>query len=134
MFELTRQLEFSAAHRLHAPSLSDEENARLYGPCHRLHGHNYVLEVTVRGPADPATGMVMDLNVLATLLDEHVFAWVDHRNLEEDVPWLEGVITTAENVAAAVWERLAPHLAGQLHRIRLFESQANIVDYHGPSN
>lgn len=133
MFELTRRLEFSAAHRLHSDALSDEENRALYGPCHRLHGHNYVLEVTVRGPVDPSTGMVMDLNRLAQLLEEQVFSEVDHRNLEQDVPWLAGTITTAENVAAEIWVRLHPRLGGLLHRVRLFESAANIVDYHGPA-
>ncbi|RKY22465.1 MAG: 6-carboxytetrahydropterin synthase [Planctomycetota bacterium] len=132
MFELTHRLEFSAAHRLHAESLSDEENARLYGPCNRLHGHNYVLDVTVRGPIDPTTGMVMDLNVLAGLMRARVFDELDHRNLEQDVPWLAGTITTAENVAAVIWERLAPELEGRLQRVRLFESASNFVEYYGP--
>lgn len=132
MFDLTRRLEFSAAHRLWSDALSDEQNRELYGPCARLHGHNYVLEVTVRGPVDAATGMVMDLNRLAELLDRQVFADVDHRNLEADVPWLAGTITTAENVSVAIWQRLAPGLGGSLHRVRLYESAANIVDYFGP--
>ena len=78
MFELTRQLEFSAAHRLHNPAFSDERNRELYGVCNnaRGHGHNYVLEVTVRGPADAETGMVMDLNRLAQILQEVIFAAV----------------------------------------------------------
>ena len=138
MFELTHEVEFSAAHRLHSPHLTEEQNRALYGPCHRLHGHNYVLEVAVRGPADPTTGMVMDLNVLSRVIQARIFDAVDHRNLEADVPWLEGTITTAENVAAAFWDRLTEALAGELppggrlHRLRLYESRANFVDYYGP--
>lgn len=134
MFELTRRLEFSAAHRLHNPAFSEAENRELYGVCNneKGHGHNYTLDVTVRGPADPQTGMVMDLNRLALLLQERVFAEVDHRHLDHDVAWLAGRVSTAENVAAAIWERLAPELRGLLFRIRLWESRHNFVDYHGP--
>lgn len=131
MFELTRRLEFSAAHRLWCDALSDQENRDLYGPCATLHGHNYVLDVTVRGEADAQTGMVMDLNVIAQLLQREVFAEVDHRNLETDVPWLAGQVTTAENVARAIWRRIEPELQGKLHRVRLYESRDNFVDYGG---
>ena len=134
MHELTRRLEFSAAHRLHNPAFSDEENRRLYGVCNnpRGHGHNYVLDVTLRGEADPETGMVMDLNRLAVLLNDVLFAVVDHRHLDHDVPWMEGRVSTAENFVTAMWEQLAEHLSPQLYRMRLYESSANFVDYYGP--
>jgi len=133
-FELTRRLEFSAAHRLHNPDFSDEKNRDVFGVCNNPngHGHNYVLDVTLRGPADPATGMVMDLNRLAVLLHEKVFTEVDHKHLDHDVAWLAGRISTAENVAAAIWERLDADLEGKLYRLRLYESDHNYVDYHGP--
>lgn len=131
LFELTRRLEFSAAHRLFNPTFSEERNRATFGPCFRHHGHNYVLDVTVRGPVDPATGMVVDLNWLAARLHELVFVEVDHRDLDQDVPWLVGRPSTAENVVAAIWERLAPHLDGRLHRLRLYESAANVVEYAG---
>jgi 6-pyruvoyltetrahydropterin/6-carboxytetrahydropterin synthase len=131
-FELTRRLEFSAAHRLWNPAFTPERNRAVFGPCANRHGHNYVLEVTVRGPVDPATGMVLDLNWLAGRLNELVFADVDHKDLDQDVPWLAGRVSTAENVVAALWERLAPHFDGRLWRLRLYESAANVVDYHGP--
>jgi 6-pyruvoyltetrahydropterin/6-carboxytetrahydropterin synthase len=132
MFELTHRIEFAAAHRLSSPHLSEDENRALYGPCWRLHGHNYVLETSVAGRADPRTGMVMDFNVLAKIVEQQVFADVDHRNLQEDVPWLEGKITTAEVFAEAIWERLAEPLEGRLYRLRLHESSAAYVDYYGP--
>jgi 6-pyruvoyltetrahydropterin/6-carboxytetrahydropterin synthase len=135
VFELTRRVEFSAAHRLHNPAFTDERNRSIFGVCNnpRGHGHNYVLDVTVRGPADPQTGMVMDLNRLMVLLNEQIFAEMDHRHLDHDVPWLAGRVSTAEHVAAAIWDRLAGHLEGKLHRLRLYESAQNYVDYLGPA-
>lgn len=134
MHDLTRRLEFSAAHRLHSPALTAEENRALYGVCNNPHGHghNYVLDVTLRGEADPVTGMVMDLNRLAVLLDELLFSVVDHKHLDHDVPWLEGQVSTAENVVAAMWGQLAEPLGPLLYRMRLYESAANFVDYYGP--
>ncbi len=133
--EITRREEFSAAHRLHDPRLSDEENRRLYGPCNTDHGHNYVFEVTVRGPV-PRSGMVMDLNRLMLILREEIVSVVDHRHLNRDVPFLAGVIPTAENVAVAFWRRIEPSLSAfegvRLHRVRVCESRGNFVDYHGP--
>jgi len=134
MHELTRRLEFSAAHRLHQPAFSVERNRQLYGVCNneRGHGHNYALEVTLRGEVDPETGMLMDLNRLATLLHEVIFCAVDHKHLDHDVPWLAGRVSTAENVVAAMWERLAGPLKPLLYRLRLYESSANFADYYGP--
>lgn len=133
--EIVRREEFSAAHRLHSPELSEEENERLYGPCYTLHGHNYEVEVVVRGTVAPGTGMVMNLTDLMGLVREKIIMAVDHKNLNTDVPFLEGVIPTAENVAVAFWNRLEADIAGfdgcQLHRIRLYESRNNFVDYLG---
>ena len=136
--DITRRLEFSAAHRLHSPELGEAQNRELYGVCNNAngHGHNYELEVTVRGEVPDETGMVMDLNRLMRLLDELVFQEVDHKHLNHDVPFLKGIIPTAENVAIAIWDRLAPRIEEQhgcrLHRIRLFESRNNFVEYSGP--
>jgi 6-pyruvoyltetrahydropterin/6-carboxytetrahydropterin synthase len=135
--EITHRQEFSASHRLHNPALSDEENRELYGLCNNLngHGHNYVVEVTVRGPVPTGTGMVMDLNRLQALVLRRLIAPVDHKHLNHDVPFLEGVIPTAENVAVAFWRELETSLGAfpgcSLHRIRVRESRMNFVDYHG---
>ena len=104
--QITRREEFSAAHRLHDTRLSAEENARLYGPCNTDHGHNYAFEVTIRGPV-PRSGMVMDLNALMSILREEIVSVVDHKHLNRDVPFLAGVIPTAENVAVASWPILS---------------------------
>lgn len=134
--EITRREEFSASHRLHDPALSAEENRALYGICNNPngHGHNYELEVTVRGEV-PRSGMVMNLTDLMRILRERVLPQVDHRHLNHDVPFLEGVIPTAENVAIALWHQIEPEMerfAGcRLHRVRLFESRNSFVDFMG---
>ena len=136
--EITRREEFSAAHRLHNPELGADENLRLYGPCNTDHGHNYAVEVTVRGLVPRRTGMVMDLKRLMEVLREEIVSQVDHKHLNRDVAWLAGTIPTAENVAVAFWKRLEPRLRGfegcRLHRVRVCESRNNYVDYLGPAN
>ena len=135
---ITRREEFSASHRLHNPDLSPEENRRLYGICNNEngHGHNYEVEVTVRGDVSVRTGMVMNLADLMRLLRERVLPQVDHKHLNLDVPFLLGIIPTAENVAIALWREIEPEVRRfegcRLHRIRLFESRNSFVDYLGP--
>ena len=133
--EIRRREDFCAAHRLHAPELSDAENLSIYGPCNTLHGHNYSLEATVRGPVEARTGMVMNLTDLMRLLQELVINEVDHKYLNTDVPFLKDVIPTAENLAVAFWDRLQPQIETfqgcRLIRIRLYESQNNVAEYSG---
>jgi 6-pyruvoyltetrahydropterin/6-carboxytetrahydropterin synthase len=137
--EITHAQEFSASHRLHSPKLSDAENRRVFGMCNNPHGHghNYVVEVTLRGTPAAETGMLMDLNELSSLVHEKIFTRVDHRHLDHDVPFLAGVITTAENLAIAFWGELEPSLQDvpgcRLHRIRVRESRHNSAEYYGPS-
>jgi 6-pyruvoyltetrahydropterin/6-carboxytetrahydropterin synthase len=123
---ISRREGFNAAHQLSDPSLSADENRRLYGKCVNLHGHNYALEVVVAGAIDPASGYLMDLKRLSDLITREIIDHVDHRNLNTDVPWLTHRIPTAENLALAFWERLRPHLPpGSLHRVRLYETEKN---------
>jgi 6-pyruvoyltetrahydropterin/6-carboxytetrahydropterin synthase len=123
---ISRRESFNAAHELRNPDLSDAENQRLYGKCANLHGHNYVLEVEVQGPVDPTTGYVFDLKRLSDVISRRVIEDVDHRNLNTDVPWLAGVIPTAENLALAFHERIRTHLpAGSLRRVRVWETDKN---------
>ncbi len=107
---VSRRESFNAAHQLRDPGLSDEENQRIFGKCANLHGHNYVLEVVVAGQIDPATGYVLDLKQLSDIISRRVIQDVDHRNLNTDVPWLQGRIPTAENLAAAFWDRIRSEL------------------------
>jgi 6-pyruvoyltetrahydropterin/6-carboxytetrahydropterin synthase len=131
---VSRRESFNAAHQLCDPSLSDEENRRLFGKCANVHGHNYVLEVVVTGQIDPATGYVLDLKELSDVICRRVIDDVDHRNLNTDVPWLAGQIPTAENLAVAFWERIRSELPeGALEMVRLWETDKNWVEVRDPA-
>jgi len=137
MIFLTRKTEFCASHRLYNPDFSPEKNEKIFGLCNNPngHGHNYVLEVTVKGEVDPETGMVMDLKTLKKLITLEVIDKVDHKNLNVDVEFMRGLIPTAENIAIKVWEILEPKIMnGKLHEVKLFESERNMVIYRGHSS
>lgn len=132
---VTRQVHFSASHRLHNPKLSARENERAFGHCANAagHGHNYVLEVTVAGQPDPQTGYVLNLRDLKRLLEREISGPCDHRHLNEDVPFLKGVIPSTENLAVTFWRRIASKLkTGRLVQVRLYETPRNFADYYGP--
>ena len=131
---VTRQLRFSAAHRVHNPDLSDAENARLFGKCNNpnWHGHNYTLEVSVSGEVDERTGYVIDLAELKRLVEREVVNHIVHRNLNVDVAFMQGVIPTSENIIVACWRILEPSIAPRrLTRLRLWETENNYVEYDG---
>ena len=130
----TRLLRFNAAHRVHNPALSDVENTRLFGKCNNpnWHGHNYTLEVSVKGPIDERTGYVIDLGMLRDTVERHVVDVTDHRNFNIDVPYMQGVNPTTENVVVGMWRVLEPVVApGKLVRLRLWETENHYVDYEG---
>lgn len=131
---LTARLTFSAAHRLHNPARDAEWNLRMYGNDNNPagHGHNYVITVSVKGKVDPETGMVIDLRELKEIVQREVIDHVDHNNLNEDVSFLRGQIPTAENMARAFWQRLAPAIRNaELVEIVLHETEKNSVVYRG---
>jgi 6-pyruvoyltetrahydropterin/6-carboxytetrahydropterin synthase len=134
MIYVTRKAHFSASHRLFNPSFSDERNLAVYDKCANPngHGHNYYVEVTVAGEPDAETGYVIDLKKLKQIIEEHFISKVDHKHLNHDVDFLRGVVPTAENVAIACWNQLAPQVRqGRLYSVRLFETQNNFVEYKG---
>jgi 6-pyruvoyltetrahydropterin/6-carboxytetrahydropterin synthase len=128
--EITRVYHFSAAHQLANAALSPEDNAVLYGACHRPHGHNYYLEVTVAGTPDARTGMAVDLDALDGHVRRTVIDRVDHARLE-DVPALAGVITTGESLARAFWRALEPVPTGRLTGVTVVETAKNRFEYRG---
>lgn len=131
---LTRKVEFCAAHHLVSEQLSAEENVREFGKCARRapHGHNFVLEVTLRGEVQPRTGLVFNLAALKTLLQELIVAWLDHRDLN-CLPEFSGLVPSSEVLAQQIWRKLAAvsFIPAQLHEIRLWETGNNSVTYRG---
>ncbi len=133
--EITKRVEFSACHRLYNPSFSDEKNCEVFGICNNPngHGHNYVLDVTLRGEPDPATGMIIDLKELKEILDRLVVSRVDHKNLNLDVDFLRDCVPTVENLAIRFWDELDGKIQGcELSELVLYESRTNFARYRGP--
>ena len=131
---ITARLSFSAAHRLHNPARDAQWNRQMYAKCDNAngHGHNYVIQVSVRGKVDPETGMVIDLKKLKDIVRDRIIDRVDHRNLNSDVDFLRDVIPTAENLAISFWRELQPAMKdADLYEIVLHETEKNSVTYRG---
>lgn len=136
LVHVIRRERFSAAHRMARPDWSQERNTEVFGKCANAnwHGHNYVLWVNVKGQPDPETSYVVDMGVLSRVIKEHVIDHLDHHNLDLDVPWLKGKVTSTETLCVAIWERLEgpiKALGVELHCIRVEETENNHVEYHG---
>lgn len=133
---VTKRVHFNAAHRLHNPDFSAAWNRKQFGLCNnpRWHGHNYVLEVTVKGPVDPRTGYVIELGDLKRVLHEAIVAKCDHRNLNEEVDFLRDILPSTENLVIAFWREIEPRVpSGRLHCVRLYETEHNYAEYFGPT-
>ena len=135
MLTITRTFDFCAGHRLFRPDWPDERNREVFGLCSNPngHGHNYTLDVTVTGPVDAETGMIMNLRELKEVVNGRVIVDVDHKSLNEDVPWMKGAIPTTEVFAERIWDRIidvlghtAPHVV--LESIVLHETPHNRVE------
>lgn len=138
MVYVSRKEHFNAAHKLYNPAWTPEQNAEVFGPCANAnwHGHNFDLIVTVKGKADPDTGFVVDLKKLSRLIRTEVIDQVDHKNLNTDVPFMEGKLASCENLVIEFWKILAPRVPqiskfGSLHAIKLYETPRNFVEYFG---
>ena len=134
MVYLTRKAEFSASHFYHNPELSAEENLRVFGKCNNPngHGHNYTLEVTVKGQVDQRSGFVVDLKQLKEIMLQEVIDVLDHRFLNKEIPEFKELIPTTENLAISIWNRLHSKLnVARLHRVRVYETPDLFVDYYG---
>src|SRR5690348_9971579 len=131
---LTRKVEFAASHVYHNPALSPEENRRLFGKCNNPngHGHNYTLEVTVKGKVDGTSGFVIDLKELKETMNREVLDLLDHRFLNKEIAEFAKLVPTTENLALYIWQRLAPKFkVAKLHRVRVYETVDLFVDYYG---
>ncbi|MCK9617588.1 MAG: 6-carboxytetrahydropterin synthase [Lentimicrobiaceae bacterium] len=136
MIYLTRKERFNAAHRLFNPEFSDEENLRVFGKCSNpnWHGHNYTLWVTVKGEINPQTGFLVNLTLLSQLIHEQVINILDHKNINLEVDFMQGVFASTENLAIGIWNQIATSvelLGVELHSVKLEETENNFVEYFG---
>ena len=135
MLYITRIEHFNAAHKLFNPSWTKEKNEAIFGKCanENWHGHNFELYVTIKGIPDEETGFVYDVKKLSIIIKEHVIDKLDHKNLNEDVPFMKGKLCSIENLVTAIWQQLAPQLPDtiQLHSLKLYETPRIFVEYFG---
>ncbi|MBL8028532.1 MAG: 6-carboxytetrahydropterin synthase [Fibrobacteres bacterium] len=130
LLSVTKRFNFSASHRLFNRDLSPEENCLLFDACSKQHGHNFNLEVTVMGPVDPVSGMVINFHDLKRIVNDSVVNYLDHSNFETDIPELSNVVHTAENLIQFIWKRIAADIAApvKLSRLKLYETADNWVE------
>ncbi len=136
MVFVTRKERFNAAHRLFRAEWTDEQNSEVFGKCSNpnWHGHNYDLFVTVKGTPDPVTGFVMDLKDLSKILHLKVIDKLDHKNINLDVDFMKGKITSTEMLVVAIWDEIDDSIKSAgctLHSVKLFETENNFVEYFG---
>jgi 6-pyruvoyltetrahydropterin/6-carboxytetrahydropterin synthase len=135
IFHITRKEHFNAAHKLFNPKWTKERNDEVYGKCanENWHGHNFEIFVTVKGEPDPNTGFVIDAKLLSSIIKEHVIEVLDHKNLNLDVPFMQGKLCSIENLPYEIWNQLVPLIpAGViLHCVRLVETPRIFVEYFG---
>ncbi|XP_054169241.1 6-pyruvoyl tetrahydrobiopterin synthase-like [Oppia nitens] len=132
---MTRKECFSSAHRLNNRSIDDKTNCQIFGKCNAIHGHNYTIEVTVKGVVDVTTGMVLDMTVIKDIISETVLKSLDHKFIDEDVPYFRDnqIVSTSENISIYIWKVIAERLPTNvtLDSIKLFETDKNIVIFRG---
>ena len=129
---VTKRFVFSSAHQLSGISLHESDNRKLYGKCAALHGHNYLLDITVKGTPDRETGMVIDFSVFKDIVQQHIVAKLDHKNITEDIAHFARTPATCENIVQWIWQNLKDRFdTCQLYRIVLCETENNRVEYYG---
>lgn len=136
MIYVTRKEHFNAAHKVWRAEWSEEKNLEVFGKCSNKnwHGHNYDLFVTVKGVPNPETGFVVDLKLLSKIIKSEIIEALDHRNLNLDVPFMQGKMASTEILAMEIWKQLSPFIVAlgcQLHSIKLYETENNFVEYFG---
>lgn len=132
--KVSRKAHFNAAHRLFRSDWDDARNVAVFGVCSNphYHGHNYEIVVSVTGDIDPETGFVMDMKLLKELIKEHVEDYLDHRNLNVEIPEFRTLNPTAENICVVIWDRLRPYIASINDlEVVLYETPRNFVSYSG---
>ena len=136
MIYITRKATFNAAHKLARPDWTEAENQAVYGKCANpnWHGHNYTLFITVKGDINPETGFLVNLKWLKDITNTTIIDKVDHRNLNLDVDFMKGQLTSTENLAIAIWNEMKPHIekaGAALHCVKLCETENNYIEYFG---
>ena len=130
---LTKTFYFCAAHQYGHENWTEEKNFDVFKDDAKVHGHNYILEVTVKGEVSHDTGFIVDLGHLKKIVKKNIIDVMDHSQIEKDIPWFSDKQPSSENMVVFIWETIVPKLQGAaLHKIRLIETPTIKTDYYGP--
>ncbi len=132
MLFLTKSFYFCAAHQYGHDNWSKKKNLAVFGKDAKVHGHNYIVDITIKGEINPQTGFIVELEHLKSIINEHVIDILDHVQIEKDIPWFQDKQPSSENLVMFIWQMIQPRLEGvQLHRVRLIETPTIKTDYYG---
>ena len=135
MIQVSKKYELAASHRLCNPDWDDKRNTEVYGKCsnHQGHGHNYLLEVTLRGKPDRKTGELTNLDEVDKVVRQQIIDRFDHKNLNEDTPEFKELIPTVENMVKVFWELMIGRFGqAELVRVAVWETEKTYAEYFGP--
>ena len=132
---ITKQFKFCAAHKYWNDSWDNKKNHEVFGDDIKVHGHNYVLDITVTGPIDEDSGFVFDIQKLKKIVDTHVVRVIDHSQIQEDIKWFKGKQPSTENLVLFIWESVSKHIdsPAKLYKIKLRETPTIYTEYFGPN-
>ena len=133
MIIIRKKYKFCAAHRYKNPSWDEEKNIKIFGDDYKVHGHNYLLEVSLKGPVDMNTGFVVDLNYVNDIVYKEIIKVIDHSNIQEDIKWFKDKRPSSENLAIYVWEKLINKIKDpvELYCIKIEETPTISSEYYG---
>ena len=131
---ITKQFKFCAAHKYWNESWDYDQNFKVFGDDVRVHGHNYVLDITVTGPVNEDSGFVFDIQELKDIVNNNVISKIDHSEIQKDIEWFKGKQPSTENLVLFIWQNVAPHInePAKLHKIKLRETPTIFTEYYGP--
>ena len=131
---ITKQFKFCAAHKYWNEAWDKDQNYAVFGDDVKVHGHNYVLDITITGPINQDSGFIFDIQELKKIVNIKVIDILDHSQIQEDVPWFKGKQPSTENLVTFIWEQITEHIKGpaQLHKIKLRETPTIFTEYFGP--
>ena len=131
---ITKQFKFCAAHKYWNDAWDKDQNYKVFGDDIKVHGHNYILDITITGPINQDSGFIFDIQELKNIVNKKVINILDHSQIQEDVPWFKGKQPSTENLVTFIWEQITEHIKGpaQLHKIKLRETPTIFTEYFGP--
>tara|TARA_B100001113_G_scaffold320508_1_gene289780 strand:+ start:60 stop:482 length:423 start_codon:yes stop_codon:yes gene_type:complete len=133
---LTKQFKFCAAHKYWNEKWTKDKNYQVFGDDIKVHGHNYILDITITGTVDKDSGFIYDIQKLKSLVDNKVIKVLDHSQIQEDINWFKGKQPSTENLVLFIWESIASHIdkPAKLYKIKLRETPTIFTEYYGPDN